>query len=70
VKVGPLDEGLRVIEEGIGPAHWVIVSGLRRVRPGVTVKSQPSAMTEHTGTTTRPAASSRDSSRVYPKPMH
>lgn len=38
VKVGTLREGLRVIDEGIQAGDRVIVSGLQRVRPGVTVK--------------------------------
>jgi membrane fusion protein, multidrug efflux system len=40
VKVGLLDSGLRVIIEGIDPQDRVIVNGLQRVRPGVTVKPQ------------------------------
>jgi RND family efflux transporter MFP subunit len=38
VEVGSLRDGLRVIESGARPGEWVIVSGLQRVRPGVTVK--------------------------------
>ena len=38
VKVGKLDRGLRVINDGITPNDRVIVSGLQRVRPGVKVK--------------------------------
>ncbi|MFO0909012.1 MAG: efflux RND transporter periplasmic adaptor subunit [Isosphaeraceae bacterium] len=34
VKVGRLDRGLRVIEEGVSPQERVVVSGLQRVRPG------------------------------------
>jgi RND family efflux transporter MFP subunit len=34
VKVGPQSEGLRVIEEGIGPDDLVVVSGTQRIRPG------------------------------------
>ena len=37
VSVGPLDGGLRVIEEGLAKDERVIVSGLQRVRPGVKV---------------------------------
>jgi RND family efflux transporter MFP subunit len=37
VKVGSLQDGMRVIESGIGPDDWVIVKGLQRVRPGVPV---------------------------------
>ncbi|MBV8558120.1 MAG: efflux RND transporter periplasmic adaptor subunit [Planctomycetaceae bacterium] len=38
VKIGSLNEGKRVIEEGLAPGEWVIVSGLQRVRPGVKVE--------------------------------
>lgn len=38
--VGRLDRGLRVINDGLKPGDWVIVNGLQRVRPGVTVAPQ------------------------------
>jgi len=38
VKVGPFQDGLRVIEEGLGQKDRVIISGLQRVRPGEAVK--------------------------------
>jgi multidrug efflux system membrane fusion protein len=38
VKVGPRHDRLRVITDGLRPDDWVIVNGLQRVRPGVTVK--------------------------------
>jgi RND family efflux transporter MFP subunit len=38
VKVGPLRDGLRVIESGIGPNDLVIVNGLQRVGPGKPVE--------------------------------
>jgi len=37
VKVGTLHNGLRVIQEGLGPNDRVVVSGLQRVRPGLEV---------------------------------
>ena len=37
VTVGSLQNGMRVIESGIQPDDRVIVNGLLRVRPGVTV---------------------------------
>lgn len=67
VKVGRLDEGLRVIEEGIGPKDWVIVSGLQRARPGTTVSPQQAAMSATPEASTRPAVPSSQSSRVFPK---
>lgn len=39
VHVGPLTEGdLRVIQDGVTPAEWVVVDGLQRARPGSAVK--------------------------------
>lgn len=44
VRTGPLVDGLRAIEEGLKPDDWVIVNGLQRARPGVTVEAQKTAM--------------------------
>lgn len=41
VKLGPLRDGMRVIAEGIKADDRVIVNGLQRVRPGVTVNPKP-----------------------------
>jgi len=38
VKLGPLQGGLRVIEEGLATGERVITNGLQRVRPGVKVE--------------------------------
>lgn len=38
IKVGTLQNGLRVITAGLGADEWVIVNGMQRVRPGLTVK--------------------------------
>ena len=70
VKVGRLDEEMRVIEEGISPGDWVIVSGLQRVRPGATVAPQQAPMTAFTGAKKAPTTSPGDASRVYPKTTH
>jgi RND family efflux transporter MFP subunit len=40
VRLGPVVDGLRVIEEGLRPGEWIVVNGLQRVRPGVTVAPQ------------------------------
>ncbi len=40
VKVGPIYEGERIITEGISVADRIIVNGLSRARPGVTVNAQ------------------------------
>ena len=40
VKIGPLVDGLRVVREGVLPEDWVVVAGLQRARPGLTVDAQ------------------------------
>ena len=37
IRMGPLVDGLRVIEQGLAPGERVIVKGIQRVRPGATV---------------------------------
>jgi RND family efflux transporter MFP subunit len=45
VKLGPVvDDGLRVVRDGLKPGEIVVVNGLQRVRPGVTVAPQKIAM--------------------------
>jgi RND family efflux transporter MFP subunit len=44
VKLGPQQEDLRVIEEGLKPGERVIINGLQRVRPGVKVSPKPGDM--------------------------
>ncbi len=45
VQTGPLlPDGLRVIEEGLKPTDWVIVSALERVRPKTQVEPDPTRM--------------------------
>src|SRR3979490_1164544 len=39
--LGPLDEGLRVIREGLNPENPVIVDGLQRARVGAKVSPHP-----------------------------
>jgi multidrug efflux system membrane fusion protein len=41
VTVGPLQEdGLRVIQEGLKPGEWVVVSGLQLVQPRMQVETE------------------------------
>jgi RND family efflux transporter MFP subunit len=40
VKMGRLHDGLRVIQEGLKPGELVIVNGIQRARPGLTVTPQ------------------------------
>ncbi len=44
VKLGPLIDGLRVITEGLKPDDEVLVNGLQRVRPGMSVTPERAAM--------------------------
>jgi multidrug efflux pump subunit AcrA (membrane-fusion protein) len=40
VRRGALHDGLREITDGLKPGERVIVKGLQRVRPGITVEPQ------------------------------
>src|SRR5262249_44621151 len=44
VQLGPLADGLRAITSGLAPGDWVVVNGIQRARPGVTVNPQRVAM--------------------------
>lgn len=44
VKLGRLYDGLRIVEEGLTPGERIVVNGLQRVRPGVTVAPQVVSM--------------------------
>src|SRR5262245_33062388 len=44
VEPGPLADGLRAITSGLAPGDWVIVNGIQRARPGITVVPQKVAM--------------------------
>jgi multidrug efflux pump subunit AcrA (membrane-fusion protein) len=37
-------DGLRVIQAGLKSGEWIIVNGLQRARPGVTVEPQRAEM--------------------------
>jgi len=47
VKVGAMQDGLRVIEEGLAQNEQVIVDGVQRVRPGMTVQPKPADTTDN-----------------------
>ena len=38
VTVGQLEDGMRVIKEGLQGDEWVVVDGIQRARPGAVVK--------------------------------
>jgi RND family efflux transporter MFP subunit len=44
VKLGAIHGGLRAVAEGLAPTEWVIVNGIQRVRPGLTVTPQKVGM--------------------------
>jgi RND family efflux transporter MFP subunit len=44
VKVGRLDDGLRIVLEGLTPGEHVVVNGLQRVHPGDVVAPERVAM--------------------------
>jgi RND family efflux transporter MFP subunit len=47
VQLGPVIDGLRVVQSGLAPGEIVVVNGLQRVRPGVQVQAQRVAMGGH-----------------------
>jgi membrane fusion protein, multidrug efflux system len=44
VTLGPLIDGLRVVQSGLQPHDRVVINGLQRVRPGVKVTPLMAAM--------------------------
>ncbi len=44
IKLGPLSDGLRVVQEGLQTDDWVIVKGVQRVREGMEVKVKEEPM--------------------------
>jgi RND family efflux transporter MFP subunit len=44
VQLGPLADGLRAVTSGLSPGEWVVVNGIQRARPGITVAPQKVAM--------------------------
>ena len=47
VQLGPVVDGLRVVQTGLSAGETVVVNGLQRVRPGAQVQAQRVAMREH-----------------------
>jgi RND family efflux transporter MFP subunit len=50
VQLGPVIDGLRVVQSGLSAGEVIVVNGLQRVRPGAQVQAQRVAMGQH-GTT-------------------
>jgi multidrug efflux system membrane fusion protein len=44
VQLGPVVDGLRVVQSGLAPGETIVVNGLQRVRPGAQVAPQRIAM--------------------------
>lgn len=44
VQLGPVIDGLRVVQSGLSPGEVIVVNGLQRVRPGAQVQAQRVAM--------------------------
>jgi RND family efflux transporter MFP subunit len=44
IRMGRLEDGLRVIEEGLQPDDWVVVNGLQRARPGAKIDPEQTDM--------------------------
>jgi RND family efflux transporter MFP subunit len=59
VRLGQLVDGLRVIEEGIGPDEWVVVNGLQRARPGAKVDHEMTEMAALTASALTQAAKAK-----------
>jgi RND family efflux transporter MFP subunit len=55
VQLGPVIDGLRVVQSGLASGETIVVNGLQRVRPGAQVQAQRVAMGEH-GSTVQGAA--------------
>jgi multidrug efflux pump subunit AcrA (membrane-fusion protein) len=43
VTLGQADNGMRIIEKGLGADDWVVISGLGKVRPGDQVEPRKKA---------------------------
>ncbi len=70
VDAGLLQDGLRVIHEGIGRDDWVIVNGLQRVRPGATVEPHRVDMATTTAPTTQAGRPAGPAAAAATKPGH
>jgi multidrug efflux pump subunit AcrA (membrane-fusion protein) len=44
VKLGRLNDGFQVVDEGLKPEDWIIVNGIQRVRDGATVEPKKTPM--------------------------
>jgi RND family efflux transporter MFP subunit len=69
VKLGPLVDGLRVVKEGLQPGESIVVNGLQRVRPGIQVQPEKTAMLPiNTNIGTNAVATEDSKINTTPKP--
>lgn len=59
VQVGGLENGMRVVTQGISESDWVIVNGIQRAKPGVKVNAQRASMETFADVATQPAGATR-----------
>lgn len=60
VKLGPLEDGLRVVREGVTAQEWVIVRGLQRARPGGKVTPKREEPTPPASMAAKPMAKAQE----------
>jgi RND family efflux transporter MFP subunit len=58
VKLGPIQNGMRTVTEGVTAQDWIVVNGIQRARPGVTVAPQKVSMRPGAAAAPAPAAPS------------
>ena len=67
VTLGPrAGDGLRVVAEGLQAGEWVIVNGIQRVRPGITVTPQEVAAAQSPAAPSSPASPAPPESAAAP----
>ena len=67
IRMGRLEDGLRVIEEGLQPDETVVVNGLQRARPGAKVDPEQTDMKSLTASALKAAAEAgKDKDKAKP----
>lgn len=64
VKVGALETGLRVVEDGLAMGERVVVTGLQRIRPGAQVVPRMVAMTAQEPAAAPPSAAKAETAKA------
>lgn len=70
VTLGPLYEGLRIVQDGIGAGDRIIVSGVQRARPGLAVETEERAPKEPIASTVgaKPSPGGANAPEAEPSP--